>query len=323
MRIIFFCLVMCGTSIAQGQLLSFGTTGLTIKSGTTIVADSITIIPTADFTFSNNTLDKFTSVSHTYPNPYISRVYRFNNSTAAFSGSIKINYRDGAELNGIPETFLGLNIHNGTNWFAFPASARDATNNFVLTNSITAVVLNELTLANAQNVLPVTWLSFTATRQNQSSYLSWTTMQEQNTRDFTVQHSTNGLTWTTVGLVLAAVNSNSMNNYSYLHSGPSAGINYYRVLQTDLDSRSTYSIVRMLQFNKTDLPFTVIGNPITNAVIKVQVHETSVLSLYAADGKLLWQENVIAGIKTIDVSHYARGTYLLKAKNTAEKILIQ
>jgi len=47
------------------------------------------------------------------------------------------------------------------------------------------------------------------------------------------------------------------------------------------------------------------------------------LALYTTDGKLLWQQQANAGTKTIDVSRYAKGTYLLKANNTAQKVLIQ
>jgi hypothetical protein len=47
------------------------------------------------------------------------------------------------------------------------------------------------------------------------------------------------------------------------------------------------------------------------------------LAFYTADGKLLWQEQVNAGTKTIDVSRYAKGTYLLKTITTTQKVVIQ
>ena len=151
------------------------------------------LTPSADFTICNNTLDKFTTVIHTTSNPYIARVYRFTNNTNSFSGSVQINYTVGDELNGIPENQLPLNIHNGTAWTAYAATTRDGTNNFVLTNSVSSTGLNELTLANSLTPLPLTWLSFTATKQNQTALLKWATAQEQNTRNFTVQRSFNGI----------------------------------------------------------------------------------------------------------------------------------
>jgi Secretion system C-terminal sorting domain len=318
----FPCLLITGMARAQLLKVTAGT-DITILGGTVFKVENLTLTPSANFTISNNTLDKYTTVIHTTPNPYIARVYRFSNNTNPFSGSVQINYTDGAGLNSIPENQLTLNIHNGTAWIAYPATTRDGTNNFVLTSSISSTGLNELTLANSLTPLPLAWLSFTAIKQNQTVLLKWATAQEQNTRNFTVQHSANGINWSGIGLLPAAGNSNSTSNYSYVHSNPITGINYYRILQTDLDNRNSYSIIRTLKFTKTDEPFTVMGNPVTNDVLTVQVNTFINLALYTADGKLLWQEQVNAGTKNIDVSRYAKGIYLLKANNTAQKVVIQ
>jgi hypothetical protein len=181
------------TPPANAQLLKVTAgTDITVLSGTIFKVENLTLTPSANFTISNNTLDKFTTVTHSTSNPYIARVYRFTSNTNPFSGSVQINYTDGAELNGIAESALTLNIHNGTTWTFYPANTRDATNNFVLTNSVSSTGLNELTLAGSA-ALPLAWLSFTATKQNQTSLLKWVTMQEQNTRNFIVQHSANGI----------------------------------------------------------------------------------------------------------------------------------
>lgn len=324
MKILFFFMVLLFAVAAQAQILKVTAgTDLTIVNGTVFKVENLTLTPTADFTISNNTLDKFTTVIHSTSNPYIARVYRFTSNTNPFTGSVQINYNDGAELNGIPEELLTLNIHNGTAWTAYAATTRDGTNNFVLTNGVSSTGLNELTLANSLTPLPLAWLLFTATKQNQTALLQWTTAQEQNTRNFTVQHSANGINWAGIGLLPATGSSNSASNYNYIHTSPVSGINYYRILQTDMDNRYSYSAIRTLKFTKTDEPFTIIGNPVTNDVLTLQVNITINLALYTADGKLLWQQQVNAGTKTIDVSRYAKGTYFLKANNTTQKIIIQ
>ena len=164
---------------------------------------------------------------------------------------------------------------------------------------------------------------FGATEQNPSGLAEMSDPQEQNTRDFILQHSANGKNWTAFGILQYAGNSCSTRNHSYIHSSPVTGINYYRILQTDLDNQSSYSAIRMLRFTKTDEPFTIFGNPVSNNMLTVQINEATSLALYTADGKLLWNENVNAGIKTIGMSRYAKGTYLLKAKNVIQKIVIQ
>ena len=317
------CLAALFFCNAHAQLTIVGSSSLTIENGTQIHADGLTLIPSADFTLSNITVSKSAIVVHTTVNTYISRVYQFSNTSNAFSGSIQINYIDG-ELNGLAEADLTLNIYNGTNWAAYPASTRDAINNYVLTNGLSGITLNELTLASQFAPLPLTWLSFTAIAQNNSqSLLQWATAQEQNTKDFYIQHCADGINWVTIGSLPAAGNSNSTSHYNYVHTNPVKGLNYYRIKQTDVDSRYSYSPVTTLSFTRALQPFTILSNPVTNDVLTLQVNMATSLAFYTADGKLLWQEQVNAGTKTIDVSRYAKGTYLLKTITATQKVVIQ
>jgi len=317
------CLAALFFCNAHAQLTVDPGSSLTFENGTQLHVDGLTLIPSADFILSNVTLSRSATIVHTQVNPYISRVYQFSNTSNAFSGSIQINYTD-AELNGLVEADLTLNIHNGTNWAAYPASFRDASENYVLTNGLSGITLNELTLASKFAPLPLTWLSFTAKAQNNSqSLLQWTTAQEQNTKDFYIQHSADGINWFTIGSLPAAGNSNSTSYYNYVHTNPVKGLNYYRIKQTDVDSRYSYSPVRMLSFTRALQPFTILGNPITNDVMTLQINMATSLAFYTADGKLLWREQVNAGTKTIDVSRYAKGTYLLKTITTTQKVVIQ
>ena len=309
---------------AHAQLTVDPGSSLTIQNGTQFHVDGLTLIPSADFFLSNVVLSRSATVVHTQVNTYISRVYQFSNTSNAFSGSVQINYTDGAELNGLAEAELTLNIHNGTNWAAYPASTRDVSNNYVLTNGLSGITLNELTLASQFAPLPLTWLSFTAKAQNNNqSLLQWATAQEQNTKDFYIQHSADGINWVTIGTLPAAGNSNSTSHYNYVHTNPVTGLNYYRIKQTDVDSRYSYSPVRMLSFTRALQPFTIMGNPVTNDVLTLQVNIATSLAFYTADGKLLWREQVNAGTKTINVSRYAKGIYLLKTIATTHKVVIQ
>lgn len=320
--ILMVMLFIAGSLQAQYLKISPGSS-LKITAGTAFKSDSLTLIPSADFTLSDVILSKSSTVIHATPNTYISRVYHFSNTTNPFSGDVQINYEDGAELNGIPENALTLNVHNGINWSMYPASNRDGINNFVLTTGLPGIVLNELTLASLSAPLPLTWQSFTATRQSEQVLLKWATSQEQNTRDFTVQHSTNGISWASIGTQPAAGNSSNTSHYSYVHINPVAGINYYRILQTDLDNNYSYSVVRTVAFTKTVESFIVLGNPVTDGMLKIQVNDAVSMAIYTANGKLLWMEKLNPGVKTIDVSRFAKGIYFLRANTFTQKILIQ
>jgi hypothetical protein len=308
--------------LLHAQILSISSgSDLTIKPGTVFSADSLVLIPSADFTLANINLSKNTTVFHPVLNPYVSRVYLFNTNTAPFSGAVRINYLDG-ELNALSEPSLQVNIHNNAAWQFFTSNTNDVTNNFVLSNTVSNIALNEVTLAAALAPLPLTWLSFTATKQNEAVLLQWSTVNEINTKDFIVQYSIDGMQWNNLITKLKNNSSSNTHAYSYIHTNPEKGINYYRILQTDMDGRGSHSIIRTVKFSADNSSFYVLSNPV-NSTIKVQVNTAMALSLYTADGKLLLQKQYNTGLQNIDVSKYAKGIYLLTGNNTIFKLTIQ
>jgi hypothetical protein len=157
-KLLFLFAYLLFTGMAQSQFLKISSgSNLTILSGTTFSSDGLMLIPSADFILSNTTLSKSATVIHKPFNNFISRVYQFSSISNPFSGTIKINYADGAELNGIQKSILSLNIFNGTAWIPYVATTRDTINNFVLTTGLNAVTLNEVTLATwGVAVMPIT-----------------------------------------------------------------------------------------------------------------------------------------------------------------------
>ena len=310
----------------HAQVALVATTGsdIFIKSGTVFSADNLVLTPSADFTISNNTLSRASTVIHT-PNfgTYINRVYQFTNTSSAYSGDIQINYQDGAELNGLAESGLTLNLFNGSGWYPFAATTRDATNNFVLTNGLSNISLNELTLADQFGPLPLLWKSFTATKQNNYGLLQWATSMEQGSKDFTVQTSINGTIWTNSATLAAAGYSITTRNYSYLHMNPVKGINFYRIVQTDLNNSSTLSAIKQLMFEGLNADYRILSNPVNNGMLAVEVYTANLFTLYNAAGVMIWKAPLAAGTHSIELSRYAKGSYFFTNGNHTQKISVQ
>jgi hypothetical protein len=53
--------------------------------------------------------------------------------------------------------------------------------------------------------------------------LAWTTLMDQNTKDFVIQRSQNGQIWNDIGNVTAAGNSSTSKKYTYLDRTVTAG----------------------------------------------------------------------------------------------------
>src|SRR6185295_8447415 len=101
MVILFSCLFIADWAGAQVLNVSAGT-DLTIIGGTVFRAEDLTLTPSANYVITNNSLTRSATILHASSNAYISKVYQFANSTNPYSGSLQINFSDGAELNGIP-----------------------------------------------------------------------------------------------------------------------------------------------------------------------------------------------------------------------------
>ena len=83
--------------------------------------------------------------------------------------------------------------------------------------------------------LPVELLYFEGTKYPTFNLLKWSTASESNSDYFSIEVSTDGLTWKKIGEKKAAGNSNTKINYSYTHSFDNHDINYYKLLQYDYD----------------------------------------------------------------------------------------
>ncbi len=132
----------------QAQIISVTPgTDFNIVAATVIAADSMDIIPSADFTINGSSLIRTATAANAIPFINIARGYQFSSSTNPFSGTVGFNYADN-ELNSIAENTLSLAIQNGSIWNSYTASVRNGSSNYVQTTSLSNVPLNELTLAD-------------------------------------------------------------------------------------------------------------------------------------------------------------------------------
>jgi hypothetical protein len=162
--------------------------------------------------------------------------------------------------------------------------------------------------------LPLTLTRFTASRDDDESLLQWETAQEQNTLDFVIERSTDGLTYNPIGTVDAAGNSTNTLDYSFTDKTPQPNANYYRLKQTDIDGTFTYS------------PVCVVNFPVANRLIWYATGAASVevnlsqganeyYTLVDASGRLL-RLGQLSGGKT-QISGLPAGIYFIRiATNT-------
>lgn len=200
---------------------------------------------------------------------------------------------------------------------------KNANNGTLSGFALTGATSNFVAQYSSLFTLPLEWLRFTASAQGNNVTLNWSTANEQNTHEFTVQHSNNNSTWNNAGNVAANNNSQTENAYQYVHNNSSSGIHYYRILQTDLDGKFHYSKVNTVRINTTTAAVVVLSNPSTNGNLQLKINKADMLLLFNSDGKVVWKQQAATGNLSVDVSNFAKGIYWLKAGSQTERIVLQ
>lgn len=219
-----------------------------------------------------------------------------------------------AELNGLLESSLTMwKSSNNTNWQNAGFTSRNTIANWVELTGINN--FSRWTLSSPGNALPLSWNSFAALCNNNKVTVSWKTLQEANTLSFAVQRSTNGINWNTIGNLPAAGNSNSTLNYSYNDQLPLPATAYYRILQTDIDGKFTYSPV--LKSNCSTVESIKIFPTVTNDIVNITTPQNPlvqkmVVQFFDAAGKILLRKELATGTQQLSVGHLPAGMYMLE-----------
>lgn len=166
--------------------------------------------------------------------------------------------------------------------------------------------------------LPVTLLQFEVTKKETSAFIQWTTASETNVAYYTIEHSLDGRHWSTLGTETAAGNVHTPQQYSFTHTVPPSGINYYSVSATDLNGIAYEIGTRSLAFkNDKDITVRYFQNQIqiqSNFSVK-----NAQLEVYTISGKPMLNQNLNQPYQnTINTPpNWAKGMYLIGV-NTAD-----
>ena len=175
--------------------------------------------------------------------------------------------------------------------------------------------------------LPLTWLYFKGDLIDGQSHLSWGTAQEDNTKQFDIEYSRDGHTFTTIGTLPAAGNSRTTLDYAWTHSTPAQGINFYRIKQSDLDDKFTYSSVVSLFYNSSLTTTLAIPNPVRKTLTLLLDRPTahSTITLYNTAGQSMLTIRPADGTRQqqLDMAHLPAGLYFIRIRSTSNTQLLR
>ena len=211
--------------------------------------------------------------------------------------NLVMTYLDGeytATGNTIAETGLkGQRWNSTTNsWSDMGATGVvNTTANTVTISSVTASNLYPWwVLVDQASTLPLNFLSFDVKRDDKDVELKWSTSGEVNVSGFTIERSTDGRHFVSIGTV-PATDAQGTNIYRYIDTDPAAGTNFYRIKETDTDASYSYSVIRNLLIDGNSF-LRIYPNPSTDARVYVDLKTLPAdrynVSLFEVSGALIY-----------------------------------
>lgn len=173
-------------------------------------------------------------------------------------------------------------------------------------------------------VLPVKYTLFDASASSNSVNLRWITENETNNHHFEVERSFDGTSFTTIGYVMDAENTNgTAKSYRFKDNAAELQgktIAYYRLKQVDNNARYTYSIVLPVRLQaKNNIDVQVSPNPFVNKLVvsfESAANGTADLKIlnFAGQSVIVKQSAVSKGYNNIQVdnlTNLASGMYTI------------
>ncbi len=186
---------------------------------------------------------------------------------------------------------------------------------------------------NSSSVTRTSYLNFAAFNAGRSVELQWLTNTIENSEQFTLERSANGETFTPLKTINQFNNDRIDAFFKELDEAPLIGENYYRLKQKLKDGNTTYSPIKLVNFQVDLKAITVFPNPATET-LNIQLSEYagkgSTIQLYDAYGRLQKEmklEITPQSFVSMPLIGIANGLYYLKIQvgnqlATSKKVLV-
>jgi hypothetical protein len=318
----------CGTLTTTGSIIvntpnpiiSYSTydasTGMLVVTGTDFLPLSgvVNDIDVTKFSLKGQANGVFTLTS---PNVEI---------TSSTSFTIPLNANDKAAVN----LLLNNNGPASKDATIYNLAAAEDWNKGIPSSAIIADLINNwIIVSNADQVLPVSLISFKAKSQNNNVLLSWKTLAEHNNSFFRLSHSEDGKIFNLITKVNAAINGAIENTYAFIHLNPVNGNNYYRLEQVDFDGTVKDLGIQMIKFSiAVSQEVKIYPNPtLDDVIVSFEKDFFTEAKLIDLNGAVLIKKSISINDTRLsfDMRNLSAGSYLIQldGKTTTIKKVVK
>ena len=172
---------------------------------------------------------------------------------------------------------------------------------------------------------PVDFVAFNGNLSGDHVTLDWATATETENDYFQVERSNDGLTYTAIGRVTGAGDSQDELSYTYLDYDYQPGANYYRLRQVDFDGTEDFSDVIQVTAPTASTSFAIFPNPATTSgAINFQMGkgwelERVTVDIFSASGRLVTTLNGASGLNR-PIGELATGIYAVRVSDGKQTV---
>lgn len=177
-------------------------------------------------------------------------------------------------------------------------------------------------------VLPVEWVNISATDFADHNLIRWSTASELNNEGYTVERTEDlNKGFLPIGKVAPVEKNSNVNHYDYQDYDIESSRYYYRILQSDIDGKESYSEIVVVD-RQEKREHNTYPNPTTSEIsirIDGEISEDQIkVILYDNTGSRI--NNIIYSIESNTISmnleQYASGIYIIEISDQ-DKVIIQ
>ncbi|MCC6761832.1 MAG: T9SS type A sorting domain-containing protein [Chitinophagaceae bacterium] len=295
----------------------------TIGARADIIFDANEVIAT---NVETNTIDAYAPISHLTNLPPTSPI----NIALSWSGQDDVNgcglkfyslyvSDDGVNFSmirsGITRTDTTITGKPGSQFFFFVLATDSVGNTEILRQG-------EIKSTFVTAALPISWLYFKGATQQKNNVLNWSTANEQNSKEFRIERSFNGASFSSIGTVAANGNTSSPSSYQFIDyhiDKLNSKVMFYRLKQIDKDNKFNYSSVIRLTYNQEEKSKTIVYPNPTPGTIHVTIGDKKLIGSMAIvvdqNGRVIQNIKITAENQAINLSSYSNGIYYIKLSN--------
>ena len=252
-------------------------------------------------------------------------------TAGAADATVTLQWPLSLELLGFDRIQARVSQSSGS-FYQFGPNSPGAGSNPYTSNKANVTTFFAFAVLNNVVVLDVSWLNISGENKNGDNHIKWNVANERASNDYSVEYSTNGINFNTVGNVAGKGSITSSNSYSFIHQQVFVPVSFYRIKQIDAEKSYTYSpVIKIKNADAGQIENVKISpNPVTsyaNLTIQSVVNTKMNMLIYDAAGKKISEQLISlrsgANVVPLNFTGLNSGFYFVKLldENNTEQVI--